>query len=305
MPHTTKLSPAEKQALVEQILAGTLSRQAAARSCGVSNTTVRQWVRLYESEGPAGLEPRAKAHHLTAEEKQAAARAYLNGEGSLTEICRRYGIRGTQNLQKWAETLRQGGTLRGYCGASRHKGQNYTTAARREEIVRACLADGCDYGKTALTYDVSYKALVAWVQAYQGQGAAALRDGRHAASGRSHATGQAQPTPPLERLAMVLECLALEKDYGAVMQRYGVSYQQIYAWVRRYGTDGWAGLRARRGRPQEGPEAAQKAPEPRDDRQAETWVHAWPGVPEKLPELMLQAGFGWQEIYRAVRGLGQ
>ena len=40
MPQTPKLSPQQKVALVEKIKAGEISRQAAAQSVGVSNTTM-------------------------------------------------------------------------------------------------------------------------------------------------------------------------------------------------------------------------------------------------------------------------
>ena len=152
MPQTPKLSPQQKLIIVEKILAGETSRQAAAKSVGVSVTAVRQWLRIYEAEGPDGLAPRTTSRHLTAEEKQAAVAAYLAGEGSLFDICKKYGIRSTQNLQKMVETVQAGGTLRGYHGASRHKGTAYTTAADREKIVRECLQNGCDYGAAALKY---------------------------------------------------------------------------------------------------------------------------------------------------------
>lgn len=103
MPQTPKLSPQQKVALVEKIKAGEISRQAAAQSVGVSNTTVRQWLRIYESEGADGLAPREKSRHLTAEEKQAAVAEYLAGGVSLFDVCKKYGIRSPQNLQKLVE----------------------------------------------------------------------------------------------------------------------------------------------------------------------------------------------------------
>ena len=109
MHQTPKLVPQQKVALVEKIKAGEISRQAAAQSVGVSNTTVRQWLRIYEAEGPGGLTPREKSRHLTAEEKQAAVADYLAGEGSLFEICKKYGIRSPQNLQKLVEKAQAGG----------------------------------------------------------------------------------------------------------------------------------------------------------------------------------------------------
>ena len=174
MPQTPKLSPQQKAALVEKIKAGEISRQAAAQSVGVSNTTVRQWLRIYESEGADGLAPREKSRHLTAEEKQAAVAEYLAGGVSLFDVCKKYGIRSPQNLQKLVEKAQAGGELRGYHGASRHRGGAYTTAADREKIVRECLADGCDYGAAALKYNVDYKALVHWVGQYRA--GAALHD---------------------------------------------------------------------------------------------------------------------------------
>ena len=108
MPQTPKLSPQQKVALVEKIKAGEISRQAAAQSVGVSNTTVRQWLRIYESEGADGLAPREKSRHLTAEEKQAAVAEYLAGGVSLFDVCKKYGIRSPQNLQKLVEKAQAG-----------------------------------------------------------------------------------------------------------------------------------------------------------------------------------------------------
>ena len=245
MPQTPKLSPQQKVALVEKIISGEISRQAAAQSVGVSNTTVRQWLRIYESEGADGLAPREKSRHLTAEEKQAAVAEYLAGGGSLFDVCKKYGIRSPQNLQKLVEKAQAGGELRGYHGASRHRGGAYTTAADREKIVRECLADGCDYGAAALKYNVDYKALVHWVGQYRA--GAALHDARHSSEGTSRAKGRARTVPPMQRMVMVLDCLENRKNYGAMAQKYAIAYHQIYRWVQRYLQDGWLGMNDRRG----------------------------------------------------------
>ena len=245
MPQTPKLSPQQKVALVEKIKAGEISRQAAAQSVGVSNTTVRQWLRIYESEGADGLAPREKSRHLTAEEKQAAVAEYLAGGVSLFDVCKKYGIRSPQNLQKLVEKAQAGGELRGYHGASRHRGGAYTTAADREKIVRECLANGCDYGATALKYNVDYKALVHWVGQYRA--GAALHDARHSSEGTSRARGRARAVPPMQRMVMVLDCLENRKNYGAMAQKYAIAYHQIYRWVQRYLQDGWLGMKKKGG----------------------------------------------------------
>ena len=59
---------------------------------------------------------------------------------------------------------------------------------------------------------------------------------------------KARPTTPEERLEIVQDCLANDKNYGAVALKYGCSYQQIRNWVLRYEQMGSAGLEDRRGR---------------------------------------------------------
>ncbi len=51
-----------------------------------------------------------------------------------------------------------------------------------------------------------------------------------------------------ERIEIVEYCIEHGKDYPATIEKYGVSYQQIYSWVRKYEETGVDGLRDGRGR---------------------------------------------------------
>ena len=51
-----------------------------------------------------------------------------------------------------------------------------------------------------------------------------------------------------ERGEIVAFCIEHGKDYPLTIQTYGVSYRQIYAWVRKYEEKGIDGLRDGRGR---------------------------------------------------------
>ena len=51
-----------------------------------------------------------------------------------------------------------------------------------------------------------------------------------------------------ERAQMVAFCIEHGKDYGLTVERYQVSYQQIYSWVRKYEEQGVDGLVDRRGK---------------------------------------------------------
>ena len=51
-----------------------------------------------------------------------------------------------------------------------------------------------------------------------------------------------------ERAEIVAFCIEHGKDYLLTVETYGVSYQQIYAWVRKYEEKGVDGLKDGRGR---------------------------------------------------------
>lgn len=51
-----------------------------------------------------------------------------------------------------------------------------------------------------------------------------------------------------ERLEIVSYCIEHGNDYGATIEKYKVSYQQIYSWVRKYKEKGAEGLVDKRGK---------------------------------------------------------
>ena len=100
MPHKQKKNAEEKVKIVRQYLQGEISVTAAAELGEVDRATIRKWIRTYETEGISGfVYERNKAY--SPEIKRKAVEAYLAGEGSLSDICKRYGIRGKITLQSW------------------------------------------------------------------------------------------------------------------------------------------------------------------------------------------------------------
>ena len=51
-----------------------------------------------------------------------------------------------------------------------------------------------------------------------------------------------------ERIEIVSYCIEHGNDYAATIEKYGVSYQQIYSWVRKYREKGAEGLLDKRGK---------------------------------------------------------
>lgn len=51
-----------------------------------------------------------------------------------------------------------------------------------------------------------------------------------------------------ERVEIVSYCIEHGNDYTAAIEKYGVSYQQIYSWVRKHREKGVEGLQDKRGK---------------------------------------------------------
>ena len=122
-----------------------------------------------------------KNKKYSVELKMQAVQSYQNGEGSLREICRKYGISDKHVLQDWIMWYNG---HREYKERSSAKGEIYMTKGRkttqeeRAEIVAFCIEHNYDYGLTIETYNVSYQQVYAWVRKYEEGGVDKLKDNR-------------------------------------------------------------------------------------------------------------------------------
>ena len=89
----------------------------------------------------------------------------------------------------------------------------------------------------------SKRQLRDWIKVYSTHGEIKSRT-----SGGGSYMRKARQTTPEERLEIVQDCLADNKNYGATALKYNCSYQQVRNWVLRYEKMGSAGLEDRRGR---------------------------------------------------------
>ena len=176
-----KIDPALKVQLVEMYLRGDISLKEAARRAGLtSRNPFRRWISIYLNSGPSGLSVQKANRRYPVDIKLCAVRAYLNGEGSLGAIAKRYAIRSESQLSKWLKEYNTHGTIgsRTYKGG-RHMGETRTTTfEERLEIVRDCLSNDKDYAAAASKYQCSYQQVRNWVKRYEEMGPAGLEDRR-------------------------------------------------------------------------------------------------------------------------------
>ncbi len=174
-----KIDPTEKLQTVHLILDGKETHRHAAERLGISFAAIRQWVRIYKSEGEGAFIVIGHKRY-SKELKEQAVLDYLSGQGSQHEICQRYGIRAKSKLQNWIKKYnghkelkasRAGGTV------IMTKGRT-TTFDERVEIVQYSIEHDCNYSETAIKFDVSYQQARNYTVKYKSGGIEALQDRR-------------------------------------------------------------------------------------------------------------------------------
>jgi len=145
-----------------------------------------------------------KNKKYSVELKMQAVQSYQAGEGSLREICRKYGISDKHVLQDWIKWYNGHRELKERSSA---KGEIYMTKGRtttqeeRAEIVAFCIKHNKDYGLTVEMYNVSYQQVYAWVRKYEEGGVDKLKDNR----GRSKPVEEMTEVEKLKAEMKILE----------------------------------------------------------------------------------------------------
>ena len=178
MSKRKKRTTEERITIVQQIAEGKISQEAASRQAGVGTSTIRRWLQRYKAEGVQGLAESRKNRVYSEETKASAVKAYLSGEGSLSDLCIKYKIRDDHILRDWIKVYNSGKDFKRQHGGSRMKQGRETTQDERYEIVKSCIDSGLDYGATAEKYNVSYQQVYTWVKKYKALGKPGLEDRR-------------------------------------------------------------------------------------------------------------------------------
>ena len=125
-----------------------------------------------------------------------------------------------------------------------HKNKKYS-AELKLQAVKDYLSGQGSYESLIKKYGIlSTRQLRNWVKWYNGH--KEIKE-RSSAKGEIYIT-KGRKTTQEERAEIVAFCIEHNKDYGLTVETYNVSYQQIYAWVRKYEEGGVDKLRDNRGR---------------------------------------------------------
>ena len=125
-----------------------------------------------------------------------------------------------------------------------HKNKVYSAELKLQAVKDYLKGEG-SYETLKEKYKIrSSTQLKNWVMWYNGH--KEFKE-RTSAKGEIYMT-KGRKTTQEERAEIVAFCIEHNKDYGLTVETYKVSYQQIYAWVRKYEKGGVDKLKDNRGR---------------------------------------------------------
>ena len=177
---------------------------------------------------------------LTDEERIAAVQEYLEGKGSYAAIAKRYGINHERFRQMVIRAKTEG--IEAVRISSRNK--KYSTEIKLKAVTEY-LEGKCSQMEICAKYHITQDTVLRrWISCYNSG-----KDFKERTrSERGITMNKGRKTTQEERAEIVAFCIENGKDYGIAMEKYGVSYQQIYSWVRKYEAKGVEGLTDRRGK---------------------------------------------------------
>lgn len=173
------------------------------------------------------------------EEKMRAIEDYLSGKRGASQICFELQIH-KRSFQEW---------LRKYQIEGKQGLQALSTNKFYSETIK--LQAVTDYNKGLGSFDQicskycisSHGLLLNWVKKYNGH--ETLKN--YNAPGDRNMT-KGRKTTYGERTEIVIFCLENNDNYQMASDRFQVSYQQVYTWVKKYKDQGHEALLDRRGR---------------------------------------------------------
>jgi transposase-like protein len=173
------------------------------------------------------------------ERKIAAVESYLRGDMGATKIVQELGIT-ESTLRRWVISYKTYGS-EGLIPQARNRKYN---PELKLKVVQEYKSGRSSIKGLCLKYSISDEHIVRrWIKKYNSH-----EDFNQPNNGGAIYMAKGRNTTLEERIEIVSHCIANNKDYGKTIERYGISYQQIYGWVRKYERDGADGLADGRGK---------------------------------------------------------
>lgn len=169
----------------------------------------------------------------------ARVQEYLSGQGSYASIAQANNI-SSRTIRCWVRKYREHGEAAFY----KSPGNNHYSKEFKTMCVEAVLSGEGSIDDIVAKYKISaHEVLRRWISMYN----ANIELKEYDPKREVYMAEARRKTTPAERKEIVEYCLSHNRDYKGTASIYGVSYSQVYSWVKKYDTKGEAGLTDKRG----------------------------------------------------------
>jgi len=181
-----------------------------------------------------------KYKRLSAEERWSIIRPIIEGKISAKRVSKQTGV-GESDIRVWVRKFNESGMS----GLENGKGWKQYSFELKKQAVYDVLENGMSKNSVVAKYEISgHSVLERWIKVHNsGKELEATSSGRVGAimiKGRK--------TTLEERIEIAQYTIARNLDYKSTMEKYDVSYQQVYSWVNKYKDVGPEALKDNRGR---------------------------------------------------------
>ena len=181
----------------------------------------------------------SKSPH-TPEFRAMVSQEYLDGIGSYRFLAERYNI-GTRTLREWVAKFR----IHGIDAFITQTGNTAYSSDFKIMCVEAVLSGKSSVNDIVAKYNISSEYVLRnWIKLYNTN--KELKD--YDPKREVYMADARRKTTLEERKKIVEYCIAHDRNYKDAASKYGVSYSQVYSWVRKYDALGTDGLTDKRGR---------------------------------------------------------
>lgn len=181
----------------------------------------------------------SKSPH-TPEFRAMVSQEYLDDIGSYRFLAERYNI-GTRTLREWVAKFR----IHGIDAFITQTGNTSYSSDFKIMCVEAVLSGKGSVNDIVAKYNISSGYVLRnWIKLYNTN--KELKD--YDPKREVYMADARRKTTLEERKEIVEYCIAHDRNYKDAASKYGVSYSQVYSWVRKYDALGTDGLTDKRGR---------------------------------------------------------
>ncbi len=164
---------------------------------------------------------------------------YIDGIGSVHFLADKYGI-GYSTLRGWINEYRIHG-ISAFC----HKKNRTYSKEFKIKCVEAVMNGEGSVDDIIARYGISSRSVLRqWIKVYNAN--RELKD--YDPKQEVYMAEAGRKTTFEERKEIVNYCISHNRDYKNTAAKHGVSYSQVYSWVKKYDANGEDGLTDRRGR---------------------------------------------------------